>query len=435
MNYILLSGGSGKRLWPLSNSSRSKQFIKFFENEQGEPESMIQRVHRQIHKADPEASVLIATSESQVPIIHNQLGDDVNLSVEPIRRDTFPAIALAVAYAVDVLHYSRKEPLIVCPVDPYVDDSYFNCLLKMGELVKERNGGLVLMGIQPTYPSEKYGYIIPTDNHPVSAVSKFAEKPDLKTAENYLKQNALWNGGVFAFLPDYLLPKIAESFGTCIYLELLNNYSSLQTISFDYGFVEKESDIAVLRYNGKWSDVGTWNTLTESLNKDIIGKGVKDKKSTGVSIVNELDIPILTMGLKDVVIATSPDGILVADKNESSYMKPYVDGFTETAMYAEKSWGSYQIINIEQGSLTLKVTLNPGHRMHYHAHQKRDEVWVVIEGEGVTRIDGIIQDVRTGDVITMQAGCKHTISAKTRIKLIEVQIGEAISVGDKVQYD
>ncbi len=435
MNFILLSGGSGKRLWPLSNSSRSKQFIKFFQNEQGEPESMIQRVYRQIRAVDPEAKIVIATAKNQVPLIHNQLGDAVNISIEPMRRDTFSAIALAVSYSVDVLKFSEDEPVIVCPVDPYVDESYFECLLTLGKLAKQREGGLVLMGIQPTYPSEKYGYILPADGERVSKVSKFVEKPDAKTAEVYIQKNALWNGGVFAFKPRYLRSKIAKAFGTCDYLELLNHYESLQAISFDYGFVEKEKDIVVVRYDGRWSDVGTWNTLTESLDKEVIGKGILDVKSQGVSIINELDVPILAMGLKDVVISASPDGILVADKGESSYMKPYVDGLDEKAMYAEKSWGSYQIINIEKGSLTLKVTLNPGHKMHYHSHQKRDEVWVIVEGEGVTRIDGILQDVRPGDVITMQAGCKHTIIAKTKIKLIEVQIGESVSADDKTQYD
>ncbi len=435
MNYILLSGGSGKRLWPLSNSVRSKQFIKLFENEQGEPESMIQRVYRQIRKADPEAKIVIATSKSQVSMIHNQLGE-VDISIEPARRDTFPAIALAVAYVTDVLKVSKDEPVVVCPVDPYVQDSYFECLKQVGVLASKRaEGGLVLMGIHPTYPSEKYGYIIPKDAEPITKAIRFAEKPNLETAKEYLELNALWNGGVFGFKLGYLLSKMDELLGVNNYDELYAGYESLKAISFDYAFVEKEKDITVIRYNGEWKDIGTWNTLSESLDKKVIGKGVLDKNSSNVNIINELDLPILALGLNDVVISASPDGILVADKHESSYMKPYVDSLEETAMYAEKSWGSYQIINVEKGSLTLKVTLNPGHKMHYHSHQKRDEVWILIEGEGMTLIDGMVQDVHAGDVITMQAGCKHMISAKNKMKLIEVQVGEGISVKDKTRYD
>ena len=125
MNIILLSGGSGKRLWPLSNDIRSKQFIRIFKKENGELESMVQRIYGQIKKVDPDATVTIATSKSQVSAIHNQLGNDVGISVEPCRRDTFAAIALATAYLHDCLNVPEDEAVVVCPVDPYVDDGYF----------------------------------------------------------------------------------------------------------------------------------------------------------------------------------------------------------------------------------------------------------------------------------------------------------------------
>lgn len=128
MNIILLSGGSGKRLWPLSNDIRSKQFIKIFKSEYNGLESMVQRVYRQIKKVDPEANITIATSKSQVSSIHNQLGSDIGISVEPCRRDTFPAITLATAYLTDIKGISPEETVIVCPVDPYVEDDYFEAL-------------------------------------------------------------------------------------------------------------------------------------------------------------------------------------------------------------------------------------------------------------------------------------------------------------------
>ena len=128
MNIVLLSGGSGKRLWPLSNDIRSKQFIKIFKCPDGSYESMVQRVYRQIKQVDKEATVTIATSKTQVSAIHNQLGEEVGISVEPCRRDTFPAIALATAYLADVQGVDPEEPVVVCPVDPYVDDDYFQAL-------------------------------------------------------------------------------------------------------------------------------------------------------------------------------------------------------------------------------------------------------------------------------------------------------------------
>ena len=207
MNLILLSGGSGKRLWPLSNDIRSKQFIKIFRGKDGEYESMVQRMLRQIRAVDKNVTVTIATSKSQVSAIHNQLGNQVSVCVEPCRRDTFPAIALACAYLRDVKHVAEDEAIVVCPVDPYVDEDYFETLIKLSKLAMSGGANLSLMGIEPTYPSEKYGYIMPMDAGMISKVSAFKEKPDTKKAEEYISQGALWNGGVFAFKLGYMLAK------------------------------------------------------------------------------------------------------------------------------------------------------------------------------------------------------------------------------------
>ena len=170
------------------------------------------------------------------------------------------------------------------------------------------------------------------------------------------------------------------------------------------------------------------------MDSEIIGNAAVSEDSRGVHILNELNIPILAMGLSDVVISASPDGILVSDKNASSYIKPYVDRMDQPVMYAEKSWGSFRVIDVDNESMTIKVVLNPGHRMNYHSHERRDEVWVVVEGSGHTVVDGMEQQISVGDVITMQAGCRHTVIAKSRLKLIEVQLGKDIDVRDKKKY-
>ncbi len=435
MNIILLSGGSGKRLWPLSNDIRSKQFIKIFKNPSGSYESMVQRVYRQIKSMDKEANITIATSKAQVSTIHNQLGEDVGISVEPCRRDTFPAIALASAYLADMRGIRPEESVIVCPVDPYVEDAYFEALKALKGQAEKGEANLVLMGIAPTYPSEKYGYILPEDNHAVSAVTAFKEKPDAETAKKYIAQGALWNGGVFAYRLQYLLDKAHELIDFTDYEDLYTKYDTLTKISFDYAVVEKEPKIQVMRFAGQWKDLGTWNTLTEAMEENIIGKGILNEQCSGVHIVNEMDVPVLAMGLHDVVISASPEGILVSDKEQSSYIKPYVDGLEQQIMFAEKSWGSFQVLDVEQESLTIKVTLNAGHSMNYHSHRNRDEVWVVISGRGQTVVDGMKQSIKTGDVITMSAGCRHTVTAETELKLIEVQLGLGISVHDKQKYE
>ena len=435
MNIVLLSGGSGKRLWPLSNEIRSKQFIKIFKKKDGSYESMLQRVYRQICAVDRNASVTIATSKSQVSAIHNQLGESVGICVEPCRRDTFPAIALASAYLRDVKRVPEDEAVVVCPVDPYVEEDYFEALKKLGELAESGDAKLALMGIEPTYPSEKYGYIIPDGRAEVSKVKTFKEKPDTETAKEYIRQGALWNGGVFAYQLKYVLEKAHELIDFEDYEDLFSKYGTLEKISFDYAVVEKEPDIQVMRFAGQWKDLGTWNTLTEAMEEPNVGKAIFDENCQNVHVVNELDVPVLCMGLKDLVVSASPEGILVSDKDQSSYIKPYVDEIDQQIMFAEKSWGSFRVLDIEDESMTIKVTLKPGQHMNYHSHEKRDEVWNVIAGRGKTIVDGMEQPVQAGDVITMEAGCRHTVIAETELKMIEVQLGKDISVHDKRKYE
>lgn len=387
MNIILLSGGSGKRLWPLSNDVRSKQFIKLFKNKD-KYESMVQRVYRQITTIDADAKITIATSKSQASSIKNQLGEKTSICVEPCRRDTFPAIVLAVSYLHDELGVSSNEAVVVCPVDPYVDETYYESVEILHKLAEQGNTNLTLMGVEPTYPSEKYGYIIPTTSDNVSLVREFKEKPDAKSAQKYLEQNALWNAGIFAFKLGYLLDKAHSMIEFDNYNDLFNKYESLEKISFDYAVVEKESSIQVMRYSGGWKDVGTWNMMAEVMADKTKGKAILDEVCENTNVINELNIPILCMGCKDMIIAASGDGILISDKERSDYMKPFVEKIETEAMYAEKSWGTYTVIDVHPGSMTVKISMNAGEAMSYHMHNEREEVWTIVAGTGKVIIDG-----------------------------------------------
>lgn len=435
MQIVLLSGGSGKRLWPLSNDVRSKQFIKMLKNQNGEAESMVMRVYRQIREVMPEANVTIATGKKQVSAIKNQLGDNVNICVEPGRRDTFPAISLAAAYLKDVLGVGAEEPVVICPVDPYVEQQYFHTVNKLGELVAEGAADLLLMGMEPTYPSEKYGYIIPEDRESVSGVRSFQEKPNLETAKRYLSQGALWNGGVFGCELGYLLKKAHEQIDFTGYQDLYDNYEAVKKISFDYAVVEQEKNCKVLRYGGSWKDLGTWNTFTEVMEDAALGKVTLNETCENTNVVNELNIPILCMGCKSMVIAASGDGILISDKGQSSYIKPFVDSMEQQVMYAEKSWGSFTVLDVQEESLVIRIVLLPGHGLYYHSHEHRDEVWTVMSGEGRVILDGEERRVGPGDVISMPAGCRHTVFADTELKINEVQLGRDITVEDKIKHE
>lgn len=427
MNYILLSGGSGKRLWPLSNDVRSKQFIKVFKDENGNYLSMVQNVYNQIREVDSDSKITIATSETQVPIIYNQLGSDVALCIEPCRRDTFPAIVLAVAYLHDVLHVKEDETVVVCPVDPYVTTDYFLAMQKLDEITKCGDANLTLMGIEPTYPSEKYGYIMPKDNKAVSLVESFKEKPNCETAQQYIREGAIWNAGVFAFKLEYMINKAKELLNYVSYDELLARYSTLEKISFDYAVVEKETKIQVLRYKGLWKDLGTWNAFAEVAEEDVIGKGILGTNCENVKIINELQLPILCMGLQNVIIAASDQGILISEKDETDYIKSYVEQLDDTVMFSDKLWGSFRVISKNERNLVAKLEIKEGKEIPYCRNKSIDEIWNILSGEGIITLEGNEKVVKRGDSIMIPHDTKYKFIANTDMEVIEVQIGEIVS--------
>lgn len=435
MRYLLLSGGSGQRLWPLSNELRSKQFLPLFRGPGGEPESMLQRFWRRLRAADPDADIALAAPEAQLPAIRSQLGEAVRVCPEPCRRDTFPAIALAAAWLRETQGASEQEAVVVCPVDPDVDAGYFRALGAMGRRAETGPAPLVLMGIEPDGPSEQYGYILPEGKEAVSRVGRFQEKPDRQTAGDLLARGALWNGGVFASRLGYLLRCAHARLDFAGYEDLLAGYPALPALSFDRAVVEQEPEIEVIRYRGRWKDLGSWDTLTQALEGPAVGRAVLDGSCENVHVVNELDLPVLCVGLKDVVVAAGPDGILAADKTKAGGIKPLVSGLDRRARFAETAWGSFRVLDVQEGSRTLKLTLRAGRRMECHSHRRRDEVWTVLSGEGRAVVEGKEQRVAAGDVVAVAAGCRHALLAGTGMQLIEVQLGREIGDDDIQRWE
>ena len=395
---------------------------------------MVQRVYRQIKQVDKGATVTIATSKTQVSAIHNQLGEEVGISVEPCRRDTFPAIALATAYLADVQGVDPEEPVVVCPVDPYVEDDYFEALKALSEQAAKSEANLVLMGIEPTYPSEKYGYIIPKNSSAVSNVATFKEKPDAETAKAYIAQGALWNGGVFAYKLRYVLDKAHELIDFTDYKDLFDKYAELNKISFDYAVVEKEPKIQVMRFAGQWKDLGTWNTLTDELDDPVHGNVLTDR-CTNTFVVNELELPLVCIGTKNLVIAASPDGILVSERKLSENLKTLVDGIGKRPMYEERSWGEYKVVDSVDFSdgrqaLTKQIFVNAGREIGLHYHDVRTEVWTVIDGNGEVTVDGETRQIGPGDVVRLLPGSVHGLKAVTDLYFVEVQTAEKLSDDD-----
>lgn len=441
MKIVLLSGGSGKRLWPLSNDSRSKQFLKVLENEDKVMESMVQRVWRQITKADLADSTYVATGKGQTDMIYSQLGSDAPIIVEPERRDTFPAIALAATYLYSIEGVSLNEIVTVLPVDPYVENQFFNKIKELGPILEQSEAEIALIGVKPTYPSEKYGYIVPaklTSNEFYSKVSHFTEKPREDQAKILIEQDALWNCGVFAFKLDYLINLLIEKGLPIQYDEMVKNYGNLNKISFDYEVVEKANHVVVTSYEGYWKDLGTWNTLTEEVGSYLIGNGIISDDSLNTHVVNELDIPVTVIGLSNIVVATSPDGILVSNKSSSPRIKEIMKNVEHRPMYEERRWGWYKVLDYskladEKYVLTKRIRILSGKNSSYQLHHKRSETWTIISGEGELVLNEKLIHVKAGDVIQIPIRSRHSIRALMDLEFIEVQTGSELVEEDNIR--
>lgn len=436
MNIILLSGGSGRRLWPLSNDTCSKQYIKIIDldqkikgNESEEKCSMLQRVYNQLGAVGLAERTIIAASESQVELINSQLESQVEIAVEPSRRDTFPAVMLACAYLFSEKKADLNEPVAILPVDPYVDVDFFEKIDELGRVVAEREDTIGLLGGIPTYPSSKYGYIIPTDDKKMPLTVKgFKEKPTEEQAEKLIAEGGLWNCGVFCFklglaekwLKKYKLP--------LDYKKLHTDYEMLPKISFDYEVLEHWTSIIALTYDKMWKDLGTWNTLTEEMKERSIGKVTWDKVSEGSYAVNVLDIPMVIMGAKDMVIAASHDGILVADRHQSSYIKECLNDVDMQSRFEERRWGTKKTIDVnmeeEVQSMTNRIKMLEGKDTSYHRHLYHDENIVIISGEGILKTEDEVIQLKPGISVQIKTQKAHGIRAvKGDLRYIETLVG------------
>lgn len=442
MQLILLSGGSGKRLWPLSNDSYSKQFLRLLPAPDGTRESMLKRIVRQANESGLKADVTIATGKSQIDVINSQLDNKANIVIEPERRDTFPAIALACLYLQKEKSCPKDEVVVVMPSDPYTDEGYFRAIGKMAKAVERRDADLVLMGIEPTYASTKYGYIVPQDKgNEIRKVKCFTEKPGEEKAKELIDSGALWNGGVFAFRLDYLSDIARQYVQAETFQEARNRYGKFPKISFDYEVAEKAKSIAVVPFNGIWKDLGTWNALSEVLDNKNIGNVLQDDSSYNTHVVNTLDIPCICVGANNLIVATSPDGILVAHKDSSEHIKSYVNQIECRPMYEERRWGTYKVVDCyetadkQSHSLTKHLYIRAGKNISYQMHAHRDEVWTFVDGIGKLVLDGNVKEVRKGDVVFIRKRQKHAIKAVTDLHFIEVQIGDRLVEEDIERFE
>ncbi len=440
MQIVLLSGGSGKRLWPLSNEIRSKIFLKLLKSEDGGKESMIQRICRQLDSSGLLQSTSIVTHKCQIEITQNHIGDRIPIISEPHKRGTFTAVALAASYFHSQMHVEPEETICIIPVDLFVETEFFNLLHKFPGVLSHSQADLALLGTAPKHPSNQFGYIVPNINHNTEyfSVAQFVEKPDEKNAIRLIRKKAMWNCGVFAFSLKFMLSYLKNKGLPICYEELLERYEHLPEASFDHEVVEKTRHSVVISYDGAWKDLGSWDTLSNHLESSITGSGQISNDSVNTHLVNELSYPVHIIDVSNIIVAASPDGILVASKSKSNQIKDKLNYVRQSPMYEEKRWGTYRVLDHSQTekdtvTVTKKMELLPGKNTSYHMHQKRKEIWTIISGSGELILDDKIYPIQTGDVLQIPYGAKHGVKAITPLEFIEIQIGNELAEEDTIR--
>lgn len=428
IHMILLSGGSGKRLWPLSNEIRSKQFLRVLGYGSGGHESMLQRVFRQLRAEFSGAHVVVATGAAQREQILSQLGDTVDIVSEPQRRDTFPAIALAMTFLHDCCGSSDDDVVVVLPVDVFAEQHYFTTLGRMCEVVEAGDAELVLMGIAPTFASSRFGYMVPgkpADGY--AHIERFVEKPSLELAADLIAGGALWNGGVFAFRLGYLMEIVRSHVGNLSFSDLYETYGTLEKTSFDYAVVEKATSVAMVPYDGMWKDLGTWDALAQEIGPKGIGEQLLSASTEGTVVVNELEIPVVVAGTRNLIVAASPDGILVSDIQSGSELKPLVDTLKHPPRFEQLRWGTRRVLERAHDRLdtvgeTRVVELAALQEAPISCAMGTTLIMVCSTGRGSWTIGGDTRQVEPGTTIRVADGASGLLYSEKGLRVVEIVV-------------
>ena len=421
MKIILLSGGAGKRLWPLSSSNRAKQYLPVLEKPAGGLESMLQRVWRQLGAANLQRDTRIATCRQQAEQLLGQAGCGAPLIIEPEQRDSFPAAALAAAYLYAIAGAALSETVVLVPVDAYVEDSFFEFIKGLPKLLRESKAELLMVGISPDCPNGQSSYIIPQHGggqQPGQGfkVSSFKERPFEEEARKLIREGALWNSGIYAFRLNFMISMLMERGLPVHYDELYKQYLKLPKTSFEHEVVQAAGSRAAVHYEGSWKDLGSWKALSEEIAVARLDGQTQAEESRQNRLVNELGIPITVVGLDNIIVAASQDGILVANADSDTLISAKLQTMNEKPKYEEWRWGHSRIVDSAvlptgQQAVTKRVFVAEGQNMSYQLHFRRSEVWTIIAGEGVLLLDDVCRHVSAGDVVQIP-GAGQTQSAR-----------------------
>lgn len=404
MKVVLLAGGLGTRLWPMSTQKVPKQYLKPLNQD-----SMLVTTYNKLLEED--FDIYVATIKKQNKFVKKQLGKNIKIINESNMHGTFGAMLNIANYFKYVEKVKMDEIIATIPIDHDVNKNFYKILNKVADcLCNHIDFGLI--GIEPNHPSKEYGYIVEKNN----MVQKFIEKPNEEQAMKLINNGACWNSGILVFKLKTMCDISANYLKVNDYKKFYKNYGKLPKNSFDREILEKSNKIYVEKTKTKWMDLGTWQNFYSKVS-------IADEYNT--NIINTENKKIINNGVKDLILINNSNGIALFNKRNQEIFY--------------RNWGFYKVLNTyktKEENIKIKyLKVMADKNISYQYHNFRDEIWHISSGNGIIIIDGKRKKITSGDIVKVKRGQKHSIKALTDLEIIEIQSGQKTVESDIVRLE